>query len=128
MDMFNEVIEISSSSDEIYKFYDYCVEEHQAFSCTIPNYEVTEFLSQLDQALTSAKSYDYQRNFSVAHCAPYPNVFKTVFQLRQKNISPKALAKGLKFVTLQKQQQQLKLLLERSKQIEKQIKELSEKF
>ena len=51
-----------------------------------------------------------------------------MFQLRQNNISPKVLAEGLKFITLQKQQQQLKLLLERSKQIEKQIKELSEKF
>ena len=48
-----------------------------------------------------------------------------MFQFRQ-NISSKALAEGLKFITLQKQQ--LKLLLERSKQIEKQIKELSEKF
>ena len=51
-----------------------------------------------------------------------------MFQLRQNNISPKALAEGLKFITLQKQQQQLKLLLERSKQTEKKIKELSEKF
>ena len=128
MDMFNEVIEISSSSDEIYKFYDHCVEVHQALDCTIPNCDITEFLSQLDQVLTSTKIYDYQRNFFVAYCARYRDVFKSMSQLRQKNISPKALAEILKFITLQKQQQQLKLLLERSKQIEKQIKELSEKF
>ena len=48
-----------------------------------------------------------------------------MFQLRQKNISPKTLVGGLKFIALQKQQQQLKLLLERSKQIEKQIKDKS---
>ena len=64
----------------------------------------------------------------MAHCARYPDAFKSMLQFRQKNISSKALAEGLKFITIQKQQQQLKLLLERSKQIEKQIKELSEKF
>ena len=94
----------------------------------ILNCDIAEFLSQLDQVLISTKSYDYERNFFVAHCARYPDVFKSMFHFRQKNISSKALAEGLKFITLQQQQHQLKLLLERSKQIEKQIKELSEKF
>ena len=67
--MFNKVIEISSSTDEIYKFYDHCVEVHQTLDCTIPNCDITEFLSQLGQILTSAKSYDYQRNVFMAHCA-----------------------------------------------------------
>ena len=82
MDMFNEVIEISSSSDEIYKFYDHCVEVHQAVDCKILNCDITEFLSLLDQVLTSTKSYDYQRNFFMAHWAQYPDVFKSMFQLR----------------------------------------------
>ena len=60
MDMFNEVIEISSSSDEIYKFYDHCVEVHQALNSIVLNCDITEFLSQLDQVLSSTKSYDYQ--------------------------------------------------------------------
>ena len=59
MDLFNEVIEFSSSSDEVYKFYDHCVAVHQALDCTIANCDITEFLSQLNQVLTSTKSYDY---------------------------------------------------------------------
>ena len=41
MDLFNEVIEFSSSSDEVYKFYDHCVAVHQTLDCTIANCDIT---------------------------------------------------------------------------------------
>ena len=97
--MFNNLIEVSSTSTKIHDFFEFSNDIHKMIGCKRENCDILNFLKPLEDVLFSCKkSYDYQRTFFISQCIKYPKVFNCMFQLRSKKANVKIVIKNLKIV------------------------------
>lgn len=87
------------------------------------------FEKLLEEVLLNLKnSYDTQRNFFIALCLEYPNVFCSMFNLRNNKEYVLILLEGLKFIRDNCDKANLEHLKEQIKEIELKIDEVVKKI
>ena len=97
MDLFKNLIDISSENGKHLKFFEFTNDVHKMIGCDKADCDISIFLIPLEEVLFDLeKSYDCQRNFFIEQCMKQLDIFSTTFQLRSKKDCVKDLIEGLK--------------------------------
>ena len=124
MDFNKMMTENFSNIDEILKFFKHCCTVHEGIDCNKQDCDIFLYLDPIQKVFDSNRTEDYKRNFFIAQWAKYPDVFTSMFQLRQKNILVEPFTESL---TQIQRQIQLTTLYNKQKEIESKLNDLLNK-
>ena len=125
MDLFKNLIEISSENGKIHELFEFTNDVYKMIGCNKADCDISIFLTPLEEVLfDSEKSYNYQRNFFIEQCMKHPDVLGSMFQLRSKKDCVKDLIEGLKAAGEAQKKAHLDKLLEEKKGIENKTENL----
>ena len=120
MDIFKNLIDISSENGKIHKFFEYTKNINDMIGCDKKtDCDIFKFLKPLEEVLFDSEryGYDHQRTFFIDQCMRHPDVFYSMFQLRTKKGDVKTVIDDL-------MQKNLEQLQEQKRHIENQIEDL----
>ena len=125
MDLFKNLIDISSENGKIYEFFEFTSDVNKMIGWDKADCEISVFLTPLEEVLLNPeKSYDYQISFFIEQCMKHRNVFSSMFQLRSKKDCVKDLIEGLKAAAEAQKKAHSDKLFEEKKDIENKIENL----
>ena len=97
MDVFNEMLEISSDNVEIWNFFVLVSDVHRELHCENQDCNIFKFLDPLKEVLLDSDKDDmYQKKIFIAQCMKFPSVFGSMLQLTKDNKYAKSIAEVLK--------------------------------
>ena len=90
MNMFKNVIDVSSNDNKIHDFFNFGTDIHKMIGCTRQSCDILNFLKEFEEVIFDCeKNYEDQMNFFMSRCINHPNVFK-------KNV--KSVVENLKII------------------------------
>ena len=97
MDVFNEMLEISSDNVEIRTFLVLVSDVHKELHCEKQDCNIFKFLNPLKEVLMDSDKDDMcQKKIFIEQCMKFPSVFGSMLQLRKDNKYAKSIAEVLK--------------------------------
>ena len=77
MNMFKNVIDVSSNDTKIHEFFNFGTDIHKMIGCTRQRCDILNFLKELEEVIFDCeKNYEDQRNFFMSRCINHPSVCK----------------------------------------------------